>query len=140
MITLEWTILAQGYSIDRETGSVSIFRMIDEITLPNAVPDHQPAAPVPITMPVNMLHQWTRSDAESGAGISARVKILDPGRNQLAEAALVIAFDNALKARTVATLAAMPFTVPGDYRIVTELEKNGAWEERGVLILPIKRL
>ena len=48
MARLEWTVVAQSYVVDRESNSLSILNVLDELIIPNEAPDPPPGQQIAI--------------------------------------------------------------------------------------------
>src|ERR1700690_2432931 len=117
MLQLEWTVLAQSYSIDRDRGNVSVFNILDELTLPKETPSHDPSAPGAVNLACVVVQSWLRDTKDDPEElVEPRMRIEDPSGATLGESKSQLLFRQSRRARNVTSILMLPFTVPGGYQ------------------------
>lgn len=117
MIKHLFSTICNRTSIDRETNSLSIFNIIEEITIIS-----EPDKTVRIPLYFEVVSQWTRSDENIPCIGTAKVFMRDPAgtSNKLAE--IKIDLDKNIYARTIIRISGVELRGPGMYTFQIDLK------------------
>lgn len=78
MVRPRYIICSEGQVVDRATGLVTYYNVIDSIAI--SVPDPEPDAPVLIGFPMHISAVWMREDdSEKDTEFEAEVRVTSPG-------------------------------------------------------------
>jgi hypothetical protein len=115
----QWGMLCSLSSLDQERNNISMFNVIDQLTLPSTTfrSDEQP---VGITLEHELITSWRRTlpatleDREFVGDVI--VELVDPHENVLQSVTMpIILPSNGRRARQRICLPGVRFTIPGDY-------------------------
>lgn len=141
MIRLDWAILAQGYAVDRASSALSIFNVIEEISIPAAVVDAAAAESVALGPPLSVIVQWSgQAESETSEAPHVRVRLQAPDGGVLAVVEIPRSTDRVRRYRTIATFGAFPFHGLGTYTFSVEVEREGRWRRVGQIPLDVRRI
>lgn len=125
-----WATICQSSSIDRETNNVSLFNILEQISVP------EPPAIGEETMslsaasgPFELFILASRTDEDIGEHYQARVRLCFPSNG--AEASFPIEFDmiSVHRNRIRIGFPALPISGEGIYRFIIEAGENENWYE-----------
>jgi hypothetical protein len=127
-----WTVLCSLSSVDEQTRAVSLFNVVEQITITEpavALKERlEKRANVPIQM--ELWSWWTRADFEKAETAIARYSLVGPGGVQLPPKLLRIALEEYTTAHTRLRISGFPFMGFGIYWWVIERQGVGdAWEK-----------
>jgi hypothetical protein len=115
-----FTVLCTGSAVDVDTNSVSLFNLVERLTLPAPPPqsDQIPFVPLPLTI----VGEWIRTKSEPNEA-QLNVQILDPSGQPLLkdQPPITFSFQSHLRARARVNLPGFPIRGEGDYQIVLEI-------------------
>jgi hypothetical protein len=133
-----WSLLAQGSSVDCETNQVSIFNVLENVTLPGAPPNPNALSFVPLG--TVLISHWERAIDDSRPYF-LRAQIVNAQDEPLIAVPVVkqIDFKNLAKARTRVQMPVLPIKGEGRYHIVLDVggTENGPFEEANRIILDV---
>lgn len=117
MITVDWMICARGTSIDRETGALTLFGIIDGISV--------------LSFPL-ILHDFNvaiamRRESSDPESVSARLRILQAG-TQIVDGEVDAIFQGKLRATALLEINGLILVKPGPLEL--ELRFNGDLKSR----------
>jgi hypothetical protein len=125
-----WTVLCTKASIDRQTNNVSLFDVLDNVSVFGPAYGGGAAIAVPIQFEVAIL--WARSvitDAETGL---ARVTLVAPNGQRFEGGTVAVELVNDFhRARTFIQINGLPLVGPGVYEFVVAYQSTGTtmWTE-----------
>jgi hypothetical protein len=137
---IEWAMLVQAYSIDRESNSLSLFNVIEEITLPHDVPVPPEGQTIPIGPQMALIGLWSRSDASVGEKAEARIEISFPDGRSAGNAIFDVDLTGEARTRGILKLPFLPFSGEGFYTFSTALKTGDDWNKVHSIQLRVKRL
>ncbi len=124
-----YTILCSDILTDKETGSTTYYKAIDQIM----------ASAIPLAIPILAIGVYFEPKQGSKKMFSARFRILDP--NDVEVRALVMSDIKKTSARhrINVRIVNMPFKIEGNYKIIIETseDKGKNWKEMNCAILPV---
>ena len=136
-----WGILCQSSVIDRQTNNVSLFNVIEEISIPAQPPQMQPGQPWPTDVAplmFDLVILWMRSDEDTPERGRGRVRLVVP--NQKAPALgqeFEVDLTNYLRLRMVLKVPGLPAGDLGMYRFIVDGKTDTSdWAE--MFELPIR--
>lgn len=133
MIMHVWTVLCSRSSIDRETNNVSLFDVLEQITIedwaghPGLVPGQ-----------FELVSLWSRYELDRPSRGEARLTLRTPGGGTHAEQMQPIDLREYRRLRNRTRLPAIPIDVPGSYRFVIECRQMDQEEWVQVAIVPLE--
>jgi hypothetical protein len=133
-------MLVQSYSVDRESNSLSLFNVIEEITLPADVPVPPEGQTIPIGPQMALVGLLSRSEPSTAEKVEARVQISLPNGKNAANANFVVDLTEDARSRAILKIPFLPFSVEGFYTFSTALKIGDAWNEVHSIQLRVKRL
>lgn len=136
----EWTIIATSYSVDRETNSLSIFNVLDDVQVPAEVPEPAENQAIAIGPPIAVIQLWSRAGLEEGKVHSARGRFVNPQNVNAGNWDLQIDLSQLDRVRTFSRLPFIPFSTAGVYRIFVDLLENDTWVQVASAPLNINRI
>lgn len=143
-----WSVLSASSSVDQQTNSLSIFNVVEEITItsiPQIAENRSPkdGSPQKFSIPLNLTitSLWQRNDDvnEGDMSVDARIRFTDPKGEMVNQNPLPLSFKKGFKRlRAITMINAITFTTPGEYRFVIEASTNKGFEEVCSIPLQIK--
>jgi hypothetical protein len=132
MIEHVFSVLCSGTSIDAETNAVSLFKVLEQLTVFTESKD-----PLRIVIHFEILSLWTRQSPEVPCHGKMRVIFRSPGNQQRQQAELEIDLSKAINYRSKIVSDGIELNGPGKYQFRIELqeEDNADWQE--VACLPV---
>lgn len=132
MINHAWSVLCSKSAIDRETNTLNLFDVIEQITgkdvnLPSTAP-----------LPLELVSLWTRADLNRGARGQARLIVLEPNTNQREPKELSIDLTEFHRLRTRLRMGGFRITERGQYIFRVDLRVEGQDEWREVARVPLE--
>ena len=125
-----WAIVCEGSSVDRESNSVSLFNVLEQVQFPeppsvDATTDVRPAAPIAYRVVV----LFCRSDPTIGEKRAARIALRFPtGEEPVIFPQGVIDLEVAQRNRLVSRFPFLPIDGEGTYYfVVEELADSAEW-------------
>ena len=153
-ITLEvkWALLCKGISIDQQTNQVSLFSIVEDLTInksqgapsPASKPSSFPAK-TPINFESTLVVQLERGEGSHVIGFDPEMKleIEDPVGEVMFERVFPITFEEGkYRLRTIVGFNAVTVKDPGiyDYIVSVRASKNDSFREEAIVPLEIKIL
>ena len=133
MIEHVFSAMCSGISIDAETNAVSLFKVLEQLTVFTESKD-----PVRIPMRFEIVSLWTRQSPDVPSRGKMRIIFCNPNNQQKQHAELGIDLNKATNHRTRVISEGIELTGPGRYRFIIELqeEDDAAWQK--VASLPLQ--
>jgi len=137
-----WSILASSSSVDKQTNNVSLYNLLEELTLlKSEVAQKQKEAKgafLPVVFPFQLVTLWER--AETGViDAQAKIQLVDPGGKTLTDALYNFKIEaQQERNRFIANFNAFPFTQEGVYEFKTLLKKGDEFVQVGSVGFKVK--
>ena len=131
-----WTILCSKASIDQQTNNISIFDVIERLTIAGAPHDATIALPIQ----ANLVVLWMRSEYTTPEAAVGRFTLVAPNRTTLGGGQFEINLgDPHIRARNIMRMNSLPLQGPGVYNFVIELQdpENNTWSVVATLPLEV---
>src|ERR1017187_4680935 len=109
MARLEWTVVAQSYVVDRESNSLSILNVLDELNIPNEVPDPPPGQQIAIAPAFSVIQNWPQTNSGIPERISRRFQLFRPDGSVVAGVEFFVDLASADRARSMIKLPIFSF-------------------------------
>lgn len=124
MIQPIWSVLSQAATIDMESGSVSLFNIIETLSVFG-----DPQKPFQVPAHFELLSLWTRSDPAVPEYGRMRVTLVTPGGEEIPQTEMPIDLSTALYSRTRLHGDRISLKGPGRYVFQVDLrdENDLAW-------------
>lgn len=136
MIDHVWSVLCWRTSTDHINKNISLFDVVEEITLSTNNPIAEDGAILPIELTVASL--WIRSDDDvPGMGWS-RIQFQYPSGQKLDELEVEINLSNHLRSRGIAKIQGLRIKGEGRYSFSIQLLQGEEWEEVARIPLHIR--
>lgn len=135
MIHHAWTVLCARSSIDSDSNLMSLFDIIEEITVEGLISD-----PGVIPGPFDLVSLWTRRSLDAPEEGLARWTLLSPTNREVTHSTFAIDLSMAHRLRSRTRLAAVPIESAGLYWFRCEYKsaEGNEWAEVARLPLEIK--
>lgn len=126
MIDHVWSILCNGSSIDSETNVISLFGVLEQITIPA-----NPKGIVKLPINLEIFSLWIRGDEKVPACGKMRVVFCDPNDSCEHHAEMDVDLNNAIIFRTRVRSKGLKLRGPGRYKFVIEFQQDQSetWEK-----------
>jgi hypothetical protein len=120
-----WAILCQSSAVDLDSNLVSLFNVVEELTLPAPPPQTPQGQQLPAGLTLAPLFQivvlWTRSDPEVPEHSKGRLRILLPGGGEATAPEFEVDLTQNPRARHRINLASLPVSrAEGIHRFVID--------------------
>jgi len=127
-----WSVICQNAAVDNETGNVSLFNILETITiLGEASEDGR--------LPINyeVFSEWVREDENQPAKGTMRLFFSSPGNEGKQQVELPVDLSEHLFARTRIKLNVLKINGSGRYKFIIKLKMDGSdqWELKATLPL-----
>lgn len=136
-----WAILCQNSVIDGDTNNVSLFNVVEELTLPAPPPEAPRGRQLTVGLTLAPLFQlvvlWTRSNQEVPEQARGRVRLLLPNDQEAVNQEFEVDLTQYLRLRNRINIAAFPVGPEGIYRFVVE-GMTGTSEWAQMFELPLR--
>jgi hypothetical protein len=124
-----FTIACRKASIEAHTSVLSLFEIIEELTVPADA--RLEAGPTLVQPAFELVTQWERAERATGERRNGRFCLRSPDGQDLVGGPFVVDLSQHLRARIVAQVPGIPYCGPGPYRIVVELQEGDEWTLAG---------
>lgn len=135
MIRHLWTVLCAKSSVDKDTNNVSLFSVIEQVTISG--PPLPEGATGLVPMEFELVTLWYNSPETGPQRGHARILFRDSSDNTLT----TIEFDTDVTSfrrhRTTARINGLPFREPGTYHFQLQLRPEGDTDFRDILSYPL---
>lgn len=133
MIQHAWTVLCSRSSIDSESNTLSLFEVVEEVTLDGLI-----TKPGAIPGPFDLVSLWSRARLDSPVEAETRWSLVSPTGKSLMEVAATIDLSQFHRVRARTRLAAVVIDSPGLYWFRGEAREAGAGEWTEVARVPLE--
>lgn len=125
MIKHLFSTICNRTSIDKETNSLSIFNIIEQITIFS-----EPEEPVQLPMHFEIISLWMRSNEKIPCSSTAKYYLCDPQGISKTNVEIMIDLSNNLIGRTIIRVSGIELRGPGIYEFHIEIQQeNGDWKQ-----------
>ncbi len=137
-----WSILCAGSSIDQQTNNLSLYNLIEELTLLRGDVENQKktaqSAILPIAFPFQLITLWERSDM-GAIETFVKMQLLDPAEKVLNEIEYAVKIEaHQERNRFTVNFNAFPFTADGSYQFKSFVKNRNAFVPVGQTNLKVK--
>jgi hypothetical protein len=126
-----WSILCQDAVIDRETNNVSLFNIVEEVSIPVEPPTKTPTSVAPQRLTAAdfaLVTLWARSDEKVGEQGRGRIRLVLPDTKEVAQSEFEVDLTTYLRSRFVMRFHGLPGGDQGTYRFIIESkDMAGDW-------------
>jgi hypothetical protein len=130
------SVVCDKASIDKDTNSVSIFNIIEQVTLVTAK-EPSDANQVSGSIDFELLSMWTRGMTDVPEKGQARVSFIDPNGKKGKEIEVTIDLMDHFFYRTRIMANQVALSGPGKYRFEIEVKEDKAPQWRNVTSIPL---
>jgi hypothetical protein len=129
-----WAVLCQNSVIDRDSNTISLFNVIEEIhVVPQ--PPQEPLMPAAVGKGASIVFQlvtlWGRSNQDTPEQGRGRLRLVLPDGESSITGEHEVNLTEFLRLRHIARITTMPIRNEGIYKFVVEgKESNGKWSAR----------
>jgi hypothetical protein len=139
MPRLDWTIIAQSHAVDRTSNALSIFNILETISLDPETPDPSAGTGIGLPLAFSVIQGWSREADSPPEKTEARVKIVGPSGTALAVVEIAVDLSASTRARTMVNANAFPYAGVGDYRFESELRIGDEWKPISVATVTVAK-
>jgi hypothetical protein len=132
MINLIYAVICSGSSIDGETNNVSLFNILDQIT----IYDH-PKKDGVVSIPFEIFTSWIRTNPEIPSKGNQRITYKDPSGKSLGRVETIIDLSSAERYRNRVKFSTLPVKTSGRHTFVIEYQGEGENRWKEVASLPL---
>ena len=135
MIRLSWTVLCTRSSVDSESNNISLFEVLEQLTL-----SAPPPGPGVVVFPHEVVSMWTRENLAEGGVAETRLVIVAPDNTRTEGPPINIDLTAFHRTRLRGRTPGLPVGAPGLYWIATEMRQGDgpAWIEVGRVPLEVR--
>lgn len=130
MAKLIWAVLSQTAVVDRFSNALSVFNIVEELSVP-APPPPSDGKPQLAVLPLVAVTYWRRSDPTKPESVQVRLRIVGPTKKPLMEALQTADMTDHLRTRALATLPGIPVAGAGNYAIIISTKAGAQWKKAG---------
>lgn len=120
MIRPVWSVLCQSASFDVQTNNVSLFNILEQITVFG-----EPSASKAAIIQAELVSLWARENIETPTTGQMRVYYIDPNGNHAVPLSLEINLSQANYHRTRINMSGFPIIAKGEYNFYIEYQVQG---------------
>lgn len=133
MAKLTYAILCRSAAVDQFTQSLSIFDVVEGVTIETPDQSILPAKRGEVItqvpgFPMILVTSWRRSDIDIPETINCRVGILSASGQQLGSAPLQVDLSAVISGRVLMKIPLFPVSGEGTYTLRTEMETQAGWD------------
>jgi hypothetical protein len=142
MARLDFALIAQVVSVDRDSNSLSIINVIDELAVGRETPDPPKGKAIPGGFSLSVVAVWYRSSADKPETGEARVQLIGPNsKRPVGQAQTPLDLSGTIqRARTIFRMQFLPYQGPGTYTFVVQVTAGGGkWRRVGSRTVQIKK-
>ena len=133
MIDHIWTVVCSRAVIDRDSNSVSLENVIEQLNIRDKP---RPEGQLPISLQIATL--WARSDLNVSARGTGRMTLMAPSGQAFGPFEFDVDLSEARRHRTRGTFHELPLPEPGRYVFRIELRENSEEEWHQVAAIPLE--
>jgi hypothetical protein len=119
-----WAILCQNSAVDRDTNNLSLFNVVEELTVPARPPAGSPGQQLPAGALQQPLFQlvvlWTRSDPDVPEQGRGRIQVLLPDGSLAMRQEFEVVLTQYLRVRFRSNIPELPVGGEGVYRFLID--------------------
>jgi hypothetical protein len=134
MIRHVWTVVCARSSIDSESNNISLFDVLEQLTLQGPLPEGRGQ----LAIPHEIVSLWTRERLDEGATGESRIKMVAPSGWTTEGRTIQLDLTRFNRLRTRGRPAALPVEGSGLYWIVTEFRPGPGTEWQEVARAPLE--
>jgi hypothetical protein len=139
MARLEWSLVAQSYAIDRVSNALSVFNIIEYLSVPKELPELPAGQQIAVGPQFSIVQRWERTKPDASEYLTGRVQVLGPGDGVIGSGEFVIDLAAEKRARSIINFPFLPFAGVGDYKFITELKVGDEWQQMDKIVLAVTR-
>lgn len=133
MIEHVWTVISSGVVVDHDTNNISIFNILEEISVPEDAIKNEA-----IGVLVEIVTLWVRSDLSKPEKGTSRIRLLAPNGEVLETAESEVDLATYERLRSRGLFQGLPYQGEGVYRFVLELQEDDKSGWKQVASIPLK--
>lgn len=133
MIEHVWTVISSGVIVDHDTNNISIFNILEEISVPEDAIKSEA-----IGVLVEIVTLWVRSDLSKPEKGTSRIRLLAPNEEVLQTAESEIDLDKYERLRSRGLFQGLPYKGEGVYRFALDLKLSNKSGWKQVASIPLK--
>jgi hypothetical protein len=135
MIRHLWTVVCLKTSIDKDTNNISLFSILEQITISGPPLPQGQTGFVPMEFEVVTL--WYNSPDVGPQNGRARILFRDSAGNILSQHEFDAEVTRTPRHRTISKINGMPFREPGTYQLQLQLRREGDTEFTDMISYPV---
>ena len=140
MARIEFAVIAQSFSIDRDSNALSIFNIIENLAIPKIVPEPVEGQQLAVSPPFAIVQRWVRTDPEIKEQLAARIQVVGPNGNVIGGGEFSVDLASDIRARQLMNFPFFPFAGVGDYKFITQIKVDEEWKNMLEVALVVTRL
>jgi hypothetical protein len=139
MIEHVWSVLCSRAILDRDTNSVSLIDIVEEITIQGPVLPSEEGGTSAFTITMALVSLWRRDPEDQPTKGQARVLLFAPNGEPLKEFSVYsIDLSEKLRMRAFGNIPVFPFRGPGSYHFSIQLQDEREEEWKEVASIPLR--
>jgi hypothetical protein len=136
---LEWTIVALSHSVDKTSGALSIFNVLEGINVPADMPEPSGGMPIGLPYPFCIIQLWSRELSSVPEKLEARIQIVAPNGNELATVPVIVDLETSNRGRILLNVPAFLYAGAGNYRFETKLKVGDEWAPMTAAVVSVAK-
>lgn len=135
MARLLWTVLCSKTSIDRESNNISLFEVLEQVTVEGPPED----ARINLAATSTLVTEWMRSDIDQPESRFGRFSLVGPSGEVFGGVEFEINLSDEVRHRSLINMHTLPLQGPGIYEFVIEIrdDDGGGWQEASRIPLQV---
>ena len=136
MIRHVWSVLCQKSVIDKDSNSISLYDIIEQL---NVTLTKNPKGDAPLVLPIQfeIVSLWTRSEIDVPSKGEGRLIFTDPSDQVIRNSTLDIDLTSFIRTRTRQKISGLPLSKAGVYSFKIEFRNKAESEFQEVANLPL---
>lgn len=131
-----WTVLCKDYAVDKETGNVTLFKALEQLTLVKSL-DVEEEAPENIQVNMALVSLWCRSDRDEPESCVSRFIFKAPAGQTIGSQEYPVDLKKNVRHRNLMRMSGIAFNGFGRYQFVIQKQlASGKWTR--VAMIPLE--
>ena len=137
MIKHLWSIACSRTSVDKESNNISLFEVLEQLTLSGGPIQPQPGKKGVVPILFEIVSLWTKEHENETIKGRGRTVLVAPSGTELPMVEFDVDLSQHQRSRTINRITGLPIGEEGKHYFRVDLQENGRWAEQGRVPLQI---